>query len=90
MSKYKYLTNFKQFETPYGKITKGTQGSNDYRVGDKVLVDDKNEKYAGKHGVIVVPTDIHKVKENSSEMVKVQFTEDGKSDYISIYELTKN
>lgn len=88
MSKYKYLTNFKQFETPYGKVTKGTQTSHEYKLGDNVKVDDINEKHAGKEGVIVVPTDLHEVKENQGDMVKVKFT-DGKSDYVSIYQLNK-
>ncbi len=88
MSKYKYLTNFKQFESPYGKDSNGTQTSHMYKVGDNVIVDDINEKHAGKEGVIVVPTDLHEVKEKQGEMVKVKFT-DGKSDYVSIYELNK-
>lgn len=88
MSKYKYLTNFKKFQTPYGKITKGTQTSHEYRLGDKVIVDDKNEKHGGKEGFIIVPTDLHKTKDDHKEMVKVEF-EDGKSDYISIFELGK-
>lgn len=88
MSKYKYLTNFKQFISPYGKVTKGVQTSHQYRVGDAVLVDDKNEKFAGKEGVILVPTDLHETKDKFAEMVKVKFT-DGKTAYISIYELAK-
>jgi hypothetical protein len=82
---YKYLTNFKNFISSYGKVTKGTQTSHDYRVGDCVVVDDINENHAGKEGVIVVPTDM---KEKNTDMVKVEF-KDGKSDYISIYQLKK-
>lgn len=86
---FKYLTNFKNYHNGFGKVSKGTQGSNDYRVGDKVEVYFTSEKYAGLQGVIVIPTDLNKVKpEEVHTTVKVRFN-DGKEDYISIYNLNK-
>lgn len=78
---FKYLKNFKTFSNGYGKVSDWDH--NGYKIGDRVFVTEQSDKRPNENGVIVVPTDIHKVKKDETfDMVKVEFA-DGKSDYIN-------